>query len=937
MTKIKKINCFLLFATFACGNFFVSRNFVLADEPDYVVISEIQAGTSENGAKDEFVELYNPTDRTINLNGWELRKRSSSGSETNLVDSRKFLGSIAPKSFFLIAHRDYQGPIKPDLLYSTDSDLAYSNNSVVLYNKDHKNGSIVDIVSYSTIPKGKSIERKALQNGTCVSAQGNGELLGNGCDKTGTISDFEVRDTPNPQNSESQKEWYQNKPPFIELLSPKNGSTYFEGETINFSAKVFDPEDGEISNENIVWKDGDINLGYGREIAANNLNVGIHNIVLEAIDSSGGKTTKEIKIEVVSNEKEHTFAQEGSEGRSNGNTAIDEENTTNKVDGEQTEFCVEKGVVITEFLPNPEDSDRDNEFIEIYNRCKAEINLEGWQLEDKIGKTRKFKIPKGVRIKPGEYKAFYSSETGIVLNNSGDGVVLKNDKGKIISETPVCNLAPEGVSYALEEDEKWTWSLKPTPGKKNVFNLQSENAPWKKEERDAENKKAKDDSERESNKANNKISEQIQSKNAENSDNQIGKNLYDFSDRIVISEVYPNPKGRDNRDNNCEWIELYNDSNRDVNLKGWQIDDILGKGSKPYVIESDRIIRAKQYIVFSGCDTGLILNNSGDEVNLLWPDGTVVDSVEYSKAAQGLSFSLSDEDLWIWSSKATPAGKNKIESASINADADTSSKRKGSSSSASEQSFPSKINSEDENIERREDNESSYAEITRVSVEEAKKLPRYTLVKTSGIVSTPPGIFSPNTFYLWGSGIQVHSYKAKIPSLNIGDKVEIVGRISEVGGEKRILLNKTEDVKVVSHNNLVKPKIVSTGNVGKPIEGYLVTIRGRITKVDGNVFFLNDGSGNVKVYIKPQTGIVRPKMKIGSYAVITGQVSRTSAGYRVLPRFQQDVEVKKDTDSLIPKADRREWDKFFLFLLFSVAGTLILIDWGKMKLSQKQL
>jgi hypothetical protein len=171
---------------------------------NHVVISEIQAGT-DAGSDDEFIELYNPTNQVISLDGWELRKKTSSGSETNLVDDGSFIGSIDPKSFFLIVNKNYKGLKAEDLFYSTGTDIAYSDNSIVLYDGDYKTGAIIDEVSYVDVPKNRSFERKAFFGDQCVSAGGDGEYSGNSCD-TDNAADFEIRNIPNPQNSESLPE-----------------------------------------------------------------------------------------------------------------------------------------------------------------------------------------------------------------------------------------------------------------------------------------------------------------------------------------------------------------------------------------------------------------------------------------------------------------------------------------------------------------------------------------------------------------------------------------------------------------------------------------------------------------------------------------------------------------------------------------------------------
>ncbi|MCS6899691.1 MAG: lamin tail domain-containing protein, partial [Myxococcales bacterium] len=114
---------------------------------------------------------------------------------------------------------------------------------------------------------------------------------------------------------------------------------------------------------------------------------------------------------------------------------------------------------------------------------------------------------------------------------------------------------------------------------------------------------------------------------------------------IVITEIYYNAVG--SNEGNKEWIEIFNKSNEDINLKGWTLVD--GTPANAHVIASDVIIKPGQYIVLGqsadkalngGVDVAyaygskLGLSNSGDEVHLRAPGfDTDIDTVVYGVAA----------------------------------------------------------------------------------------------------------------------------------------------------------------------------------------------------------------------------------------------------------------------------------------------------------------
>ncbi len=120
---------------------------------------------------------------------------------------------------------------------------------------------------------------------------------------------------------------------------------------------------------------------------------------------------------------------------------------------------------------------------------------------------------------------------------------------------------------------------------------------------------------------------------------------------IFLSEVYPSPE-KDAQ----EWIEIFNAGNADVDLSGWSIDDVKNAGSKPWKIEKSIVIAPGQFLVFQKSETKLSFTNSGEEVSLLAPDGTVADLVSYPSIKTGKSYSK-NEDTWC-KSDPTPGAKN---------------------------------------------------------------------------------------------------------------------------------------------------------------------------------------------------------------------------------------------------------------------------------------
>ena len=135
------------------------------------------------------------------------------------------------------------------------------------------------------------------------------------------------------------------------------------------------------------------------------------------------------------------------------------------------------------------------------------------------------------------------------------------------------------------------------------------------------------------------------------------------STTIRIVEIMPRPLAGE-----AEWVELLNEGDVAVDLSGWRIgDERSSRGLWGALEAGARVVFAAGAL--SGVDgdvrvldgrIGNGLNNDGDVVQLIGPDGTVVDLVEYGTGAlpapaAGASLALSPR-VWVVNETPTPAG-----------------------------------------------------------------------------------------------------------------------------------------------------------------------------------------------------------------------------------------------------------------------------------------
>jgi DNA/RNA endonuclease YhcR with UshA esterase domain len=574
--------------------------------------------------------------------------------------------------------------------------------------------------------------------------------------------------------------------------------------------------------------------------------------------------------------------------------------------GQPNKFSEEKeypfGVIINEILPNPKGDDSENEFIELKNITNQEIDLDGWKIEDVSG--IKFIISSknliSTKISAKGFFVIYRKDSKIALNNSGNETIkLYQPNDNLVDLVSYSGSVAEDISYAKDEKNDWFWSTSVTPNQENIIQkinqkpkaiISAKSKALVGEEivfdasdsydPDGDNltylwdfgdgikgqeilvkhiyKKAGAYNAklevRDSFGETDSVSLKIEILEGEN--NILLSNL---DAEILITEFLPNPKGSDEN----EWIEIYNTGEKEIDLSGWFLDDIDG-GSKPYKIKEGTKILPGQYLVFGRKETKIALNNNFDSVRILDPEGNLFYGISYEKPKEDFSFALDENGEWHWTSILTPEAKNIF-----------------SQEVEEIKTSKTKIALEKEKI-------------LEIPLSEVRNQDFGDLVKTQGVVSVEPGILGTQIFYLNGSGIQVYFCKKDFPNLRVGDRVEVIGELAEFKGESRIKVSSRDDIKILKNEAPPQPKEVKTGEIDEGLEGGLVLVTGQLIESRTNYFYLDDGSGEVKVYLKAAADIKKPKMKEGEWLRVVGVVGQYGEEYRIFPRYQSDIELIKE-------------------------------------------
>lgn len=138
--------------------------------------------------------------------------------------------------------------------------------------------------------------------------------------------------------------------------------------------------------------------------------------------------------------------------------------------------------------------------------------------------------------------------------------------------------------------------------------------------------------------------------------------------------------------------------------------------------------------------------------------------------------------------------------------------------------------------------------------------------------------------------------------LPLGTKVRITGVVDQYDGDSELSVeNEINDVAVLSDEIiLVEPMLMSTGNsMLEQNEGWLIKVQGTVTRMTENSLYLNDGSGEARVYVNgyindgtdnaEMRGKWNPAIRIGDTVSAVGLSSQDPEGHRLRVRNTAEI------------------------------------------------
>lgn len=341
------------------------------DYNNSIVITEVFPDPAGDDSGQEFIELFNASDRSADLTGWWLANEAGKIYKWPASSTKPV---IIGKSFLVLPRKI--------------SKLALDNSQDALKLYQPGRNKPLFSVNYSQASVGQSWNNLLYSN---LSAQAQGWRWSSSV-------------TP----GEANRIISANHMPDVKFTV--SGSLY-AGQPLVFDSSDTLDEDGDKLD--FFWDFGDRHTSLLSMPEHTFFQPGEYKIVLTVKDGkSEGKKEKTIKIAKCVNPSSCAITP---------NSLPDRQEKTLKID-----------LILNEIFPDPAGSDQGNEWIEIFNSGGTRVNIKNWRLGHK---GRFYKFSQDNWINPFSYFLISNSLSKIDLRNTSDEVIFYDNEEEIMDST----------------------------------------------------------------------------------------------------------------------------------------------------------------------------------------------------------------------------------------------------------------------------------------------------------------------------------------------------------------------------------------------------------------------------------------------------------------------------------------------------------------------
>ncbi|MCP4221236.1 MAG: MBL fold metallo-hydrolase [bacterium] len=651
-----------------------------------VLFSEIFYDTPGTDSIEEWIELYNTTNATIDIGGWTITDNNGTGGTVTIPSG----ATIRPGTYYTLA-ADSAGF---NALYAFDADaygsipgLNNGGDTIILKNAS---GDVIDAAAWEGgasggVPEGwgstsapsastgstivrteASADTNTYADWSTAAANGTPQVQPTGGSAVVVFSEV-YYDTPGDENTEEWFELYNTSSSTVDVggwkIIDNNGTGYTyiipAGQTINAGTYL------TIARQSAGFM---ALYGYEADLYGSlpYLNNGGDTLILyDAIDTV---------IDAVAWEGGASAGiPEGWGSTSNpwagsGNTIVRSDVAVDTDTSSDWTFATNNGnpqtqtanvpkIVFSEVNYDTPGDENAEEWFEIYNNSVSNVDIGNWTITDNNGTGYTYTVPAGQIIKAGTYltiarqsagfTAMYGYEADLYgslpyLNNGGDTLILYDADGNEVDAVAWEGGASQGIP------EGWGSTSNPWAGADNTIVRTDVTVDT--------------DTHSDWGYATDNGNPQIQNPPLP---------------KIVFSEIFYDTPGDENTE---EWFELYNNSEVVVDVSGWKVTDNNGTGFT-YTLPAGQVIEPGTFLTIARQSAGFFalygyeadlygslpyLNNGGDTLLLYDTSDNVVDAVAWEGGASG-----GTPEGWGSTSNPYASGGNTIVRADLTVDTDT--------------------------------------------------------------------------------------------------------------------------------------------------------------------------------------------------------------------------------------------------------------------------